>query len=84
MNISYISYPPTIKMENTEMKEVKKTQNVAEAAALDEGIPNSSHNGVSVTPPPVNLFLKKFIFIIQLPKPTKPPRKPAIKLACTV
>jgi hypothetical protein len=39
-------------MEKTDMKEVKKTQKVAEAAALCDGIPSSSQRGVSMTPPP--------------------------------
>ena len=78
---SYNVYPPTIRIEKTEMKEVKNTQNVAEAAALWEGIPISSHSGVSTVPPP-NLYSEREHF--NLPKPTKPPRKPAIKLPLRV
>lgn len=62
-------YPPTKIIYTKEMNEVNMTQAVADAVALEAGTPISNHNGVKMVPPP---------------SPTKPPRKPAKKLALTV
>ena len=53
----------------TDIDDVNKTQKVADAVALDDGIPIDNHKGVKITPPP---------------SPTNPPRKPAKKLDLTV
>lgn len=49
-------------MIKTDIEEVNKTVNVAEAAALGGFIPVSNQRGVNTTPPP---------------KPTSPPKNPA-------